>query len=344
MLQPQQVQQRIIRGVSHDRDPYANPVIRETSMPEGRRRAMRAALRVGVMWTWFVAMAGVFLPSITSATTSPSSRSAAPSASAGAIARAVGETPIVLLGEVHDNATLHAIRLEALRALIATGRRPALAFEQFDRDRQPDIERARTARPGDADHLIEAAGADSGWDWSHYRPYVKLALDHGLPVLAANLSRSDAMRASMEGFAAVLGADRASQLALDHLPEPFLAAHRSAVAEGHCNLLPETMLPAIARAQIARDIVLADALQQHAERGVVLLTGNGHARTDIGVPYWLTAQERGRSVSVGLLEVESTATSGGPPPPYDVVFSVAAPPRPDPCIALRERFGAMRGR
>ena len=47
--------------------------------------------------------------------------------------------PVVLLGEVHDNAAQHALRLRAFEALLAGGARPALALEQFDRNRQADI-------------------------------------------------------------------------------------------------------------------------------------------------------------------------------------------------------------
>jgi hypothetical protein len=67
------------------------------------------------------------------------------------------ERPVVLLGEVHDHPQQHALRAEAFAALLATGARPALVMEQFDRERQGDIERARAERPGDAQHLIERA-------------------------------------------------------------------------------------------------------------------------------------------------------------------------------------------
>src|SRR5688500_17120311 len=52
--------------------------------------------------------------------------------SVDALADAISRRPVVLLGEVHDNATQHAVRAEALRRLLASGARPALAFEQFD--------------------------------------------------------------------------------------------------------------------------------------------------------------------------------------------------------------------
>ena len=74
------------------------------------------------------------------------------------------DQPVVLLGEVHDNAAQHALRLRAFETLLASGARPALALEQFDRNRQADIDQAlaRTPRP-DADALQAAAGGAKGW-------------------------------------------------------------------------------------------------------------------------------------------------------------------------------------
>ena len=60
-----------------------------------------------------------------------------------ALARAMDGRRIVVLGEVHDNSAQHALRLAALRIIVDGGARPALAFEQFDREWQADIDRAR---------------------------------------------------------------------------------------------------------------------------------------------------------------------------------------------------------
>jgi hypothetical protein len=73
---------------------------------------------------------------------------------------------LVLLGEVHDNAQQHQSRLAALQRAFASGWRPAIAMEQFDREHQADIDRARLERPGDAQHLIDVAGRRyPGWGW-----------------------------------------------------------------------------------------------------------------------------------------------------------------------------------
>lgn len=253
-------------------------------------------------------------------------------ATADALAEAMARSRSVLLGEVHDNAAQHALRLAALQRLIASGARPVLAFEQFDRERQPDIDRLRRERPGDADALV-ALGASS-WEWRHYRPFVQLALDHDLPIVAANLSRAEAMKVSMTGWDALFDPSVQDRLGLDRLPPAFVAAHEQAVARGHCDLLPAASLPAMARAQIARDIVLAQAVRPHLSSGVVLLAGNGHVRNDIGVPVWL-AEARGQFLSIALLEsgIASDATA-----PFDLIVETAPAARPDPCESLRRRL------
>ncbi len=261
--------------------------------------------------------------------------------SAGALADAISRRPVVLLGEVHDNATQHAVRAEALRRLLASGARPALAFEQFDRDRQQDLDDARiealSPGTGRADHLIARAGA-SGWSWNFYRPYVQLAIDYGLPIVAANLSRSDAMRVAQQGFGAMFDVQQqAADPPLEQLPSWFVAEHQRAVDIGHCKLMPNSMLPALARAQIARDLTLAQAIRPYAGRGVVLLSGNGHVRNDIGVPYFLTAAERARTVTIGLLESDDI-DAGAIAMHFDVVMLTPAQIRPDPCDALRKQL------
>ncbi len=259
---------------------------------------------------------------------------------AATLADAMAQRPIVLLGEVHDNRTQHELRVAALRRLLAGGARPALAFEQFDRERQGDLDRARTEvlPPGlsRADHLIAQTGGLPGWNWSLYRAYLQLALDHDLPIVAANLSRADAMRVAQHGFGAALDAKLQAAHRLDQLPAHFLAAHERAIDMGHCRLMPPAMLPSLARGQIARDLTLAQAIRPHFGRGVVLLAGNGHVRNDIGVPFFLTAAERARTITIALLEMGG---EGETEMHFDVILLTPVQPREDPCASLRKRAG-----
>ena len=256
-------------------------------------------------------------------------------ATPAALAGAMKARRNVLLGEVHDNRRQHELRWAALKEVLEAGGRPALAFEQFDRDMQGQIDRSRRDHPRDAEALIRAAGA-KGWDMTLYRPYVQLALDYDLPIVAANLSRIDAMAVASSGWEAVFDDRTRTALALDRLPAEFIEAHEQAVARGHCNLLPATALLAMARAQIARDIVLAKAIQPQLARGVVLLTGNGHARRDIGVPVWLTADERRELTSIGIVEA-GDEPDDLPQSVFDALVVTPAAERPDPCESLRRR-------
>ena len=258
-----------------------------------------------------------------------------------ALSAAVRSRPVVLLGEVHDNAAQHALRARALRALLSSGARPALLMEQFDRERQADIDRA-LARPGASADEVVAAGAPPGsdaargWDWPLYRPYVELAIEYRLPLVAANVSRADARRAVAGGLAA-LGLDA-------NVPADVADAQAGAIAAGHCGMIDAEAARPLVAAQAARDQYMAGRVEAHAARGAVLLAGNGHVRADIGVPRWLAPATRARSVAIGLLEEDAaagpalraaSAPAASAAAPYDVAIVTPAQPRPDPCEALR---------
>jgi uncharacterized iron-regulated protein len=240
---------------------------------------------------------------------------------------------IVLLGEVHDNAEHHRLRLSLLRRAVEAGWRPALALEQLDRERQAELERARRERPRDAQHVIDAAGGP-GWSWDFYRPFVELALAYDLPLVAANLSRDDGRAIARGGLDAVFDADGQARLGLDRaVPADWQAAQEREIDAGHCHVLPPEAWPALARVQLARDAVMAGLLREHGARGVVLLAGNGHVRRDLGVPRWLPDAERTRVFAVGYLE------EGDEPPPgaFDAVVVTPRAERPDPCEAFRAK-------
>lgn len=236
--------------------------------------------------------------------------------------------PIVLLGEVHDNAVQHAMRLDAFRAILAAGARPALLMEQFDREKQDDLDRARRGPDGshvDADALVRAAAsAGSGWDWAHYKPFLALALEHDLPIVAANVSRRDAFRIAMDGLAgAGFDAD---------VPADIAGRQTEQIVNSHCDTVDAAQGRKMADAQIARDQFMARSVGRWRDRGVVLLAGNGHVRRDIGVARWLDPALASRAIAVGLIEEGDLS-----PGEFDGTVVTPRQPREDPCIALRAR-------
>jgi uncharacterized iron-regulated protein len=75
----------------------------------------------------------------------------------------------VLLGERHDNPDHHRVQAALVRALLAAGRRPAVAFEMFTADDAPAIARQLAVAPRDAAGLARAVDwKRSGWpDWAY---------------------------------------------------------------------------------------------------------------------------------------------------------------------------------
>ena len=145
------------------------------------------------------------------------------------------------------------------------------------------------------------------------------------------------MQVAIDGWPAVFDAATRSELKLDALPTNFRRKHEHAIAVGHCNLLPADALPARARAQMARDIVMARAIRPYVDRGVVLLAGNGHVRRDIGVLFWLPADAARPAISIGVLERGDDGSAPESAADFDAYVITERAERADPCKELAER-------
>jgi len=282
----------------------------------------------------WVACVGPFIASVLIAGCATGSRDADPSA--GLIER-MAAADIVLLGELHDQPGHHRVRVQWLEAL-AEKRPITIVMEQLDHRGQPqlDAERARLVESetlsARARRVVQAAGFDfEGWNWAFYRPVVELAIDRAVPLRAGNLSREEAMNIA-RGQAHRLSAKPPS--GWGPAQETLL---RASITEGHCGLLPDSMIVPMVNAQRARDAQIAEVAlaAQASGRLPVILAGNAHVRRDYGIPLHLSAAAPGLKVlSVGLLEQGQP----GSPQAYDAVWSVPPIKRQDPCDALRKRF------
>lgn len=295
--------------------------------PSGQNARMHPTLRrLGLVWLC-LALGGPAAAASPS-TALPTTTSAVLPARSAHWRAGPGQT--LLLGETHDNAAQHALRVQVLAALLDAGDRPALLMEQFDRERQAAIDRA--LRPSDAagpaaldawvEAVIDAGGRLPGWNWDYYRPFIRLALQHGLPIVAANVPRAEARRIIELGLAAT--GWQAT------VPDDIARAHAAAIEAGHCGQIDAAMAARLADAQVARDQFMARMIGAQAARGAVLLAGNGHVRKDIGVPRWLPPALREHSQAVGFLEPGEPDADV-----YDDVVVTAAQPRADPCATMR---------
>lgn len=280
-----------------------------------------------------------------------------------ALLDAARDAKVVLLGERHDHAGHHLMQEEAYRALIAAGHRPALVMEMFSRDAQPAID-ALLAGLGTMpdqraldlalERMPEVSGFTAGgWqDWAAYRPIVAVALEHGLPVRAADWPREARRALAMDGWQA-LPSGFVQHFALDEPAEPDVEDGLSrAIVEGHCGHAPGNALEGMVRVQRARDAGIAGAaLDALAAAGVdqaLVIAGAGHVRRDLGAPLYLKAAAPELPIlTVGLAETgESDAAPDLRPArdeePFDLVWVAEAQPREDPCKAFADQLRNMK--
>ncbi|MGC2855340.1 ChaN family lipoprotein [Novispirillum sp. DQ9] len=265
----------------------------------------------------------------------------------------------VLLGEKHDNPDHHRLQARLLEAMIARGRRPAVAFEMFDASQADALAAHLRDRPGDAAGLGAAVEWEkTGWpEWSTYQPIAAAALAAGLPVTTANFSRDTVRGLAREGLDSLPAELRAALALPEALPPKVDGVIRTSVVDGHCGMMPEAMADPMVRVQAARDALMARALIDGAALpgadGAVLIAGNGHIRTDAAAPWHLErlgAAERG-VLTVAMMEVteeETDPAAYGPRYwadglPFDVVWFTPVVDLGDPCEAMRAHMkGAAR--
>lgn len=243
------------------------------------------------------------------------------------VAVLAGAFDVYVLGEVHDNPDHH--REQARR--VAMIQPAALVFEMITADVAAAVSPSDRA---EEDRLRAALGWDeSGWpDFSYYYPIFAAA--PGAALFGAEVRRDVARRAMEEGAAAVFSGDAGVFGLTEPLPEAEQAAREDLQMAAHCDALPGEMLPLMVEVQRLRDATLAlrtlEALE--ATGGpVAVITGNGHARRDWGMPALLARAAPEVRVHV-LGQGETGSEPGGA---FDEVVSAPPPERDDPCAAFR---------
>ncbi len=233
------------------------------------------------------------------------------------------QADFLLLGEIHDSPHHHRLRAELITAL---GVRSVVA-EHLDRGRRLDagpVEHIQTA--------LEAAGFDAtAWQWPTHKPLFGGLAQAGIGVIGANLSREHTRNAVRSGIDA-LPPDLAATLAASPLSEAAMQALDADLVDSHCGQLPSNRVPAMRLAQRARDSAMATELTRVAEHPAILVAGNGHVRSDYGVPQLLARlKPDARIVSIAFEETGDEPDANRSTRPYSYIWYTAPTPRTDPC-------------
>jgi uncharacterized iron-regulated protein len=251
----------------------------------------------------------------------------------------------VLLGERHDNPDHHRLQAKLIGDLVRAGRKPAVVLEMLEVEQQPAIDRYLATSDASAAGFGTALGWEtSGWPpYAEYRPIFEVALQAGLVIAGANITRTEAKALVHQGLAA-LPAERVQTLGLDQtLPAPLLASLVDELRASHCGQLPEDLLEPMALAQQARDAQLALVMAARAGTdGSVLIAGGGHVRRDRGVPLHLAQQAPGaHTVTISFREVRTHDAEArayvDDEGPFDFIWFTPRASDADPCAGMTRR-------
>ena len=190
------------------------------------------------------------------------------------------DSDVLILGELHDNPAHHKVQADATRTI----QPKAVVFEMLT----PDEAQALADIPRDPVAMVSAT---EGFHWSNIADYAEILAASPI-IVGTALSRED-MRASFtDGAAAVFGTGSAEYGLTQALPPEEQIVRELMQFDAHCAAMPQEMMSGMVEAQRLRDATFARAviaaLETHGGP-VILITGNGHARMDWGVPAYLQA-------------------------------------------------------
>ena len=255
---------------------------------------------------------------------------------------------VLLLGEIHDNPQHHELQQKLLNARIASGARPAVMMEQLNAENQPALDQALAGSNRD-EVLSSVTKLIKFSDWQFYRPFLVIAVDNQLPVIAANISNQQLQPVIWNGFAAYDAGDL-KRLAVEQVwsesRDKYLVRN---MGGAHCGKLKDELRAGLSRSQRLRDALMADSAMSSIGRGIVGIVGSSHARRDIGLPLYFAARAPlARIFSIGFVEVHPRKTdpttyevdSATGEAPFDVIWFTPRVDRPDPCAELNNPKGA----
>lgn len=234
---------------------------------------------------------------------------------------------VVFLGELHDNPGHHQTQADWTEALQPA----ALVFEMLTPEQAAKV---TADNRGSQEVLQDVLGwEEAGWpDFAMYHPIFAAAPEAA--IYGAAVPRDQIRGLMQQELTDVLGQADAARFGLDQpLPGDQQALREDMQGRAHCDALPGEMLPMMVSVQRLRDAALARAaLEAHAQTGgpVVVITGNGHARTDWGAPFYV----RQADADLTLFALGQGEDGRAPDGTFDTVTDSPAVDRGDPCDAF----------
>jgi len=236
----------------------------------------------------------------------------------GLLAR-LADKRVVFVGESHDRYEDHLNQLEIIRGLKEQGRPLAIGMEFFQQPFQPVLDAFVAGEIGEA-QLLRQTEYFERWryDYRLYRPILRYAREHGIPLIALNLSREITEKVGDGGIDALTPTEAEqipSEIDRDH------EAYRERV-KAVFDMHPkddDADFEHFLDVQLLWDEGMAERaarfVQANPEHTLVVLAGAGHVEYGHGIPQRLM-----RRVQVPTATVMSGAMRSFDPAMADFVL------------------------
>jgi uncharacterized iron-regulated protein len=235
------------------------------------------------------------------------------------LAQQLADVDVVVVGEYHGHHGSHLLQSRLQIALFRQQPQQVLSMEQFNLDRQDELNHYLHGEIGETEMIQDA----EAWDnyRASYRPLVEFARQQDLPVIAANAPASVVRCVGRKGPNYL---DRISDTLKQKLPaDPFMdtPAYRekfmAAIGASHQadNTMTERMENTY-KAQLLRDNTMATRILQaraeHPEHQVLHLTGTFHSEDGLGTVALL--KQRAPELSIAVISPAFWSPEDNDPP------------------------------
>jgi len=203
------------------------------------------------------------------------------------IIKEVLHTPIIFVGEKHDQYADHIVQLRIIEALYKHNHYIAVGMEMFEK-RYQNIINEYLAGKIDEKTFIKKTHYLKNWSFNYlmYRPIIEFCKKHHLPIIALNAPNEIANKVALKGLKSLSKKER------QEIPKKLIFPN-----ENYRRLLKKIFkihtglnnFEYFCEAQTVWDQTMADSivnfLQKHPEYQMVVLTGSGHVVFGYGIPY-----------------------------------------------------------
>lgn len=250
----------------------------------------------------------------------------------------------LLLGETHTNPDHHVGQAALIHQWLDSAQPSIISMEMLSSGEWQYGDR----RWSSLAELRESVKNTPGkWDWTLYDPLLKMAVQHSVPIRAANLNRQQ--RAHFAGSDDCQIERNGKKFRFcDSISAAAKSVIETLILDAHCGYLQAKHVSPLVKTQIAKDASFALSLYRAGiENKVVLIAGAVHVRKDIGVPRHLKRIGI-NSLSIAFIPVDPKRVTPAEyidqklGQPFDYIIFTPSERNVDPCVEFAEQLKKLK--